>query len=176
MAEAERLMAVSMSVMPLPSYNLAATYHELCEGWRAEGANERALPWCRLALYTGGDDWAGLDAASASLAAGDTTGALALLGVVIGSGSGEGMAQAWRLSGDAYTAGADPPRAVDAYRRALELGATDQWTRMGLATALMRTGDPAGACEQVAAARSLGYALDAGQAAEFKDCVAGGRL
>lgn len=174
MADAERLMGVSMTVEPWSSFNLGPVYRVLCTAWRTAGANSRALPWCRLALYAGGDIWAGLEATSASLAVSDASGALVLVGVVTGTRTGAGLPQAWRLTGEALTARGDSKQAVEAFRRALTLGASDPWTHVGFATALLRTGDQAGACEQVAAAGSLGYQLSAAQAVEFRACAAGG--
>jgi len=174
LSQADRLMDVSLAIDPRADELKIGGYLGLCRGWRSRGEAARALPWCRLATYTSGNAWAAVDLAAVEYALGDTEGAVAALSMVHDTDSDQVRAAAARQAGQIHLRQGRAAEAVAAYAAAVRLGARDQWTLMGYATALLRTGNPRDACTFMRQAVAMGYRLNPPESAEFAVCNTGG--
>ena len=170
MTEAEQLADIAQLINPEPTFDKRLMYQELCQAWQKEGETEKALPWCELGTQAIRNGWTDLALAQVQYKLREYEQALLTLEWVVEKGPPELKGKAHQQMGEVYLAAEQPEDAVLAYQAALAQGMSNKWIQMGLAQALLRSGQLEEACAYYANARQLGYSISPAQQRDFEAC------
>lgn len=168
--EAEQLANIAQLINPEPTSDKRLMYQELCQAWQKEGETEKALSWCELGTQVVRNGWTHLALAQAQYKVREYEQALLTLEWVVEKGPPELKGKAHQQMGEVYLAIGQPQKAVHAYQAALTKEKSNKWIQMGLAQALLRSGQLEEACIHYTNAGQLGYSVSPVQQRDFEAC------